>query len=137
MEAKALSRWVRVSYDKTRLLTREIQGKKVDEALTLTRFAKTKSAEPVRKCLESAIANAEENYDLDVESLYVKAARVDKGPFLKRVSPNSRGRADLQKKRTSHILIVVSDEMPQGKQAIKAGTEETKKKEDADQSAAS
>lgn len=135
MEAKAISRWVRVSYDKTRLLTREIQGKKVDEALKFTRFAKTKSAKPVRKCLESAIANAEENYDMDVETLYVKEARVDKGPFLKRVVPNSRGRADLQKKRTSHIMIVVSDEIP-GKKKLTT-TEPTTKKGEADQSAAS
>jgi large subunit ribosomal protein L22 len=138
MEAKAISLWVRISYDKTRLLTREIQGKKVDEALKITRFAKTKSARPVLKCLESAIANAEENYDMDVESLYVKEARVDKGPFLKRVSPNSRGRADLQKKRTSHIMIVVTDEAPKIKEKNGRALRKTEpKKEDAAQSAAS
>jgi large subunit ribosomal protein L22 len=139
MQAKAISYWVRVSYDKTRLLTRELQGKKVDEALQIARFAKTKSARPVLKCLESAIANAEENFDMDVDALYVKEARVDKGPFLKRVSPNSRGRADMQKKHTSHIMIVVTDEAPKAKQkrGKSLAKREPKKEDAAQQSAAS
>ena len=110
MQARAVARWVRISPIKARLLTKEIQGKPVDEALRLTRFAKVKAAIPVRKCLESAVANAEHNYNMDVDALWVKEARVDKGPFLKRLRPGSRGKISIRKRRMSHITIVVCDD---------------------------
>lgn len=110
MEAKAIAKWIRISPIKARLLTSQIQGKPVDEALRLTRFARVKAASIVRKCLESAIANAEHNYNMDVDALWVKEARVDKGPFWKRLRPGSRGKISIRKRRTSHITIVVSDE---------------------------
>lgn len=110
MQARAVARWIRISPMKARLLTQEIQGKPVDEALRLTRFAKVKAAIPVRKCLESAVANAEHNYDMDVDALWVKEARVDKGPFLKRMRPGSRGKVSIRKRRMSHITIVVCDD---------------------------
>lgn len=110
MEARAIAKWIRISPLKARLLTKEIQGKPVDEALKLTRFARVKAAIPVRKCLESAIANAEHNYGMDVDALWVKEARVDKGPFLKRLRPGSRGKVSIRKRRMSHITIVVCDD---------------------------
>ncbi len=110
MNAKASVKWVRISPIKARLLTSQIQGKPVDEALRLARFARVKAAPIVRKCLESAIANAEHNYDMDVDALWVKEVRVDKGPFWKRLRPGSRGKVSIRKRRTSHITIVVSDE---------------------------
>ncbi|MCX8103607.1 MAG: 50S ribosomal protein L22 [Candidatus Bipolaricaulota bacterium] len=110
MEARAVAKWIRISPLKARLLTKEIQGKPVDEALKLTRFARVKAATPVRKCLESAIANAEHNYGMDVDALWVKEARVDKGPFLKRLRPGSRGKVSIRKRRMSHITVVVSDD---------------------------
>lgn len=110
MEAQAVARWIRISPIKARLLTKEIQGKPVDEALRLTRFARVKAAIPVRKCLESAIANAEHNYGMDVDALWVKEARVDKGPFLKRLRPGSRGKVSIRKRRMSHITVVVCDD---------------------------
>lgn len=110
MEARAYARWIRISPLKARLLTKEIQGKPVDEALRLVRFAKVKAAQSVRKCLESAVANAEANFGMDVDALWVKEARVDKGPFLKRLRPGSRGKMSIRKRRISHITVVVCDE---------------------------
>jgi large subunit ribosomal protein L22 len=110
MEARAVAKWIRISPLKARLLTKEIQGKPVDEALQLTRFAGVKAAIPVRKCLESAIANAEHNYGMDVDALWVKEARVDKGPFLKRLRAGSRGKMSIRKRRMSHITVVVCDD---------------------------
>jgi large subunit ribosomal protein L22 len=110
MEAKAIAKWIRISPVKARLLVSQLAGKPVEEALRLTRFAKVKAAPIVRKCLESAIANAEHNYNMDVDALWVKEARVDKGPFWKRLRPGSRGKVSIRKRRTSHITIVVSDE---------------------------
>ncbi len=109
MEAKAVAKWVRMSPLRARRVARAIQGKPVDEALVITQLAHSKGARVIRKVLESAIANAEHNYDLDVDRLYVKEARVDKGPFLKRLKPRSRGRADIIKRPTSHVTIVVAE----------------------------
>jgi large subunit ribosomal protein L22 len=109
MQAKAVAKWVRVSPDRARLVAREIQGKSVDEALILVQFAKAKAARAIRKALESAVANAEHNYDMDVDRLFVREARVDKGPFLKRMKPRARGRADIIRRPTSHITIVVAE----------------------------
>lgn len=109
MEARAVAKYIRVSPVKARLVIDQIRGKSADEALRIARFAKAKAALPIRKVLESAIANAEENFDMDVDALFVKEARVDEGPSLKRMSPRSRGRADIIRRRTSHITIVVSD----------------------------
>ena len=114
MEAKAIAKWVRVSPDRARLVAREIAGKPVDEALLTVQFAKSKGARALRKVLESAIANAEHNYEMDVDRLYVKEARVDKGPFLKRMKPRSRGRADIIKRPTSHITVVVAERPGRG-----------------------
>ncbi len=113
MQAKAMAKWVRVSPDRARLVAREIQGKPVDEALHLVRLAKSKGARAIRKVLESAVANAEHNYDMDVDTLTVKEARVDQGPSLKRVKARSRGRADIIKRPTAHITIVVAEKEAQ------------------------
>lgn len=115
MQARAVTKWVRISPLKARLLTHEIQGKRVDEALQLARFAPVKAAVPVRKCLESAIANAEHNYEMNIDALWVKEARVDKGPVMKRLRAGSRGKMSIRKRRTSHITIVVCDDpLPNG-----------------------
>ncbi len=110
MEAKAVAKWIRISPMKARLLTSELQGKPVDKALQLTRFAPVKAAAPVRKCLESAIANAKHNYELNIDALWVKEARVDQGPVMKRLRAGSRGKMSIRKRRTSHITIVVCDD---------------------------
>jgi large subunit ribosomal protein L22 len=110
MEAKAVAKRVRLSPKKARPLVDQIRGKSVDEALRLLRFSKLKASVPILKALESAIANAENNYDMDVDSLVVKDSRVDEGPSIKRLKPRSRGRADIIRRRTSHITIVVAEE---------------------------
>lgn len=109
MEARAIAKFVRVSPDRARLVIDEIRGKPVDEALRITRLAKSKAAQPIRKALESAIANAENNLDLDVDQLVVSQAFIDKGPVLKRMKPRSRGHADVIRRPTSHITVIVAE----------------------------
>ncbi|MFQ6033398.1 MAG: 50S ribosomal protein L22 [Candidatus Bipolaricaulia bacterium] len=110
MEAKAVVKMVRISPYKARLVIDQIRDKDVDEALNIARFSKKKAARFILKALESAIANAENNHDMDADELWVKEAYVDEGPSLKRVKPRARGSADLIRHRTSHITVVLSDE---------------------------
>lgn len=109
MEAQAISKWIRVSPDRARLVIDEIRGKRVDEALRIARFAKSKAAQSIRKTLESAIANAEQNHDMNVDRLVVTDARIDQGPVLKRMKARSRGHSDVIRRPTSHITIAVSE----------------------------
>ncbi len=109
MEAKALSKYIRISPYKAREVIDEIRGKDVDGALRITRFSKKKAAREIRKTLESAIANAEENFGMDIDQLRVSKAYVDEGPKLKRLKPRAMGRADIINRRTSHITVFVSD----------------------------
>ncbi len=121
MEAKAIAKWVRISPLKARLLAKELRGLRVDEALKLSRFGRVKAAAPIRKCLESAIANAEHNYNMDVNALWIKEARIDRGPFYDRLRPGSRGKVGYRRVRTSHITITVSDgPMPTKKQSAQS-----------------
>src|SRR5271166_6788020 len=91
-EAKATVRMLRVSPQKLNLLAQLIRGKKVATALADLEFSRKRIAREVRKCLESAIANAENNHDLDVDDLVVVEAHVGKALVLKRFSPRARGR---------------------------------------------
>lgn len=109
MEAKATARMVRVSARKARLVVDLIRGKDVQTASNLLRYLNRGSARPVSKVLESAVANAINNYNMLEEELYVKTGYVDEGPTLKRALPRARGRADTMKKRTSHITVVVGE----------------------------
>ena len=109
MEARAISRYVRVSPFKARLVIDAIRGKGVSEALRVVQMSSKKAARPIRKTLESAIANAEDNYDVDVDNLYVVKATVDMGRALRRLLPRAHGRADIIRRPTSHITIVVGD----------------------------
>jgi large subunit ribosomal protein L22 len=109
MEARAVARYIRVSPRKARLLIDAIRGKDVDEALRIVQLSTKKAARPIRKTLESAIANAEDNFDVDVDELYVKTAMVDMGRSLRRLRPRAYGRADIIRRPTSHITIVVGD----------------------------
>jgi len=109
MEARAQARYVRVTPMKARRVVDVIRGMKADEASALLRFAPQAAAEPVRKVLESAMANAENNDGLAPDSLYVAEAYVDEGPTMKRFRPRAQGRAYRVAKRTSHITIVIED----------------------------
>ncbi|MGH8017997.1 MAG: 50S ribosomal protein L22 [Opitutaceae bacterium] len=110
MEVQAITRHARMSPKKIREVARVIQGRPATEALELVRFIPRKSARLLAKTLKSAVANAENNNELSVESLVVKRAIVENGPVLKRFKAAARGSASPRKKRMSHIRIVLSDE---------------------------
>ncbi len=92
MEARAVARYVLISPRKARQVTKLIQGKPLEEALMVLRFAPQKAARLVEKVVKSAAANAEANHDLNTDELFVSSAYVDEGPSLKRIRPRARGR---------------------------------------------
>ena len=106
-EAKAVARMLRVSPQKLNLVAQLIRGKKVASALADLEFSRKRIAKEVRKCLESAIANAENNHDLDVDDLVVSEAHVGKALVIKRFTPRGRGRVGRILKPFSHLTIVV------------------------------
>jgi large subunit ribosomal protein L22 len=112
MEARAQARFVRVTPMKARRVVDVIRGMQADEAAALLRFAPQAAAEPVRKVLESAMANAESKDGVAADSLYVARAYVDEGPTIKRFRPRAQGRAYRINKRTSHITVVVEERTP-------------------------
>ena len=127
MEAKATARTVLVVPRKTRLVTRLIQGKSVEDATNMLSNMNKKSARLVSKVLLSATANAENNLKLDRNNLYVKSAYVNDGPILKRHRFGSRGHIDRHDKKTSHITVIVAERAVKAK-ATKI-VKETKKEE--------
>src|SRR5215469_95703 len=123
MQVTSTYRFARVSAFKARDVTRAIQGRSASDALDLLAFSPKKAAALVQKTLKSAIANAENNAELKVDTLLVKEAVVGEGPTLRRFRARARGGASPILKRTSHIRIVLSDEL-----APKAQPEKSKKK---------
>ena len=111
MEARAITRGIRLSSRKARLVIDVIRGKSVSEALKIVSLSSKKAARPIRKTLESAIANAENNNNLNAASLVVKEAVVGEGATFKRSQPKARGSAGPIRKRTSHIRIILTDEI--------------------------
>ncbi len=105
--ARAIARHVHVSPRKARRVVDLIRGLPADQALAVLRFAPQSASEPVGKVLASAMANAEHNERLAVDTLWVREAYVDEGPTLKRFRPRAQGRAYRIRKRTSHITVVV------------------------------
>src|SRR5213076_2551957 len=112
MEVRSIYKYARISPFKAREVTREIQGLTVSAALDLLAFTPKKAAFLINKTLKSAIANAENNANLKVDGLVVKEAVVGEGPTLKRIMARARGSASGILKRTSHIRIVLTDEIP-------------------------
>src|SRR5882672_10786575 len=106
-EAMAVARMLRVSPQKLNLVAQLIRGKKVSMALADLEFSRKRIARDVRKCLQSAIANAENNHDLDVDDLIVAEAHVGKALVIKRFSPRGRGRVGAILKPFSHLTIIV------------------------------
>jgi len=113
MEVRASAKFQRVSPRKARLVTDLITGRRADEALAILQNLAKSTAPLLAKVLRSAVANAENNYNMTLEDLYVKRASADEGPRMKRVWYRGRGRRDMKLRRTSHITIVV-DETPAG-----------------------
>lgn len=109
MDARAVARYIRISPRKARIVIDLIRDKNVDEALTVLRFTPKGASPIIEKLLRSAIANAENNHDMDGDSLYVAECYVDQGPTLKRLMPRARGMADRIRKRTSHITVILRE----------------------------
>lgn len=109
MQAKAVARTVRIAPRKARLVVDLIRGKQVGEAVAILKHTPKAASPIVEKLLNSAMANAEHNYEMDVNNLVVSQAFVDEGPTLKRFRPRAMGRASAINKRTSHITIVLTE----------------------------
>ena len=109
MEVAAKLRGASLSAQKARLVADQVRGKPVAEALDLLTFSPKKAAKLVKKVLQSAIANAEENNGMDIDELRVSTICVDEGMTLKRIKPRAKGRADRILKRTCHITVKVAE----------------------------
>ena len=111
MEEQAIAKYrtARISPQKVRLVADQVRGKSVSSALEILTFSNKKAADIVKKVLNSAIANAEENHGADIDNLSVTKIYVDEGPVMKRMMPRAKGRADRILKRSSHITVVVAE----------------------------
>lgn len=109
MEVSARLKGARISAQKARLVADQVRGKPVEEALSLLEFSPKKAAHIVKKILDSAIANAENNEGADVDELKVSSIFVDEGMTMKRLRPRAKGRADRIFKRSCHITVKVAD----------------------------
>ena len=109
MESVARSKYIRISPRKARLVADMIRGKSAEKALHALTFTEKSAARIIKKILNSAIANAENKGDIDVDTLYVKKIFVDQGPTWKRFRPRAMGRATSIQKKTSHITIVLDE----------------------------
>lgn len=109
MEVKASLKYARVGEQKARLVADLVRGKNVGEAVKTLTFLNKKSAEMIKKLIESAVANADYKKSIDLDKLYVKSICVDQGPTLKRFRPRAQGRAYGVKKKTSHINVVLDE----------------------------
>ncbi|MFC3040918.1 50S ribosomal protein L22 [Virgibacillus xinjiangensis] len=109
MQAKAVAKSVRIAPRKVRLVVDLIRGKNVGEAVAILRHTRRGASPVVEKVLNSAIANAEHNYEMDPDNLVISEAFVNEGATLKRFRPRAQGRASRINKRTSHITLVVTE----------------------------
>jgi large subunit ribosomal protein L22 len=109
MEAQAIARFIRVSPRKTRIVAKNVVGKPVDDAMNILKFTPRKGAEVIRAVMRSALANAENNANMDVDALVVKEVIVNEGPAWKRFMPRAQGRATSIRKRTSHVTVILAE----------------------------
>jgi large subunit ribosomal protein L22 len=109
MEVKAVARYVRISPMKVRMLADAIKGRPVEKALDMLKFMPQKSAGIVEKVLRSAVANADQQADVDIDDLVVGSLIVDRGPMFKRFRARARGRGTRILKRTSHVTVVLTE----------------------------
>lgn len=107
MGFRAVVKYVRISPQKARLIMDQIRGKRVEEALNHLSFSPQKSAGILKKLINSAVANAEQNSEVDVDNLYIDRIFADEGPSLKRFRPRAMGRATRILKRTSHLTVIL------------------------------
>ena len=109
MQSKAVAKTVRIAPRKVRLIADLVRGKEVGEAISILKLTNKRSSPVVEKLVKSAVANAEHNYDMDIDNLYISEIYADEGPTLKRFRPRAQGRASKINKRTSHITVVVKE----------------------------
>jgi large subunit ribosomal protein L22 len=109
MVAKAQARFIRIAPRKVRQVMDLIRGQDVDNALSVLRFTPRKGAKIIEKVLNSAVANAQHNHDMNKGELFVAQGYVDEGPVLKRFRPRAQGRASRIRKRTSHITLILEE----------------------------
>ena len=109
MESRAVSRHVRISAQKMRLVVDLVRGKGVEEALSILEYTPKRAARVVAKTVRSVVANAQHTQSVDVDRLFIKRVFVDGGPTWKRFTPRAQGRATPIRKRTCHITVVVDE----------------------------
>jgi len=109
METRAITKFIRVSPRKVRLVVDQIRGKGVEEALSILKFIPKRSAGIVAKTVRTAVANAENTQSVDVDRLFIKQAKVDEAGMWKRFTSRAQGRATRVRKRLSHVTIVVDE----------------------------
>jgi large subunit ribosomal protein L22 len=109
METQAIAKYLRVSPRKVRLSADLVRGKRVEEALNILSSTPKVGAKVVSKVVRSALANAEQNKSIDVDTLFIKTIFVNQGPTLKRFRPKPMGRAGRIRKRTCHVTVVLSE----------------------------
>lgn len=109
MEARAIAKYIRISPRKVNIVIDLIRGKKVGEAFAILKHTPKAASEILEKVLKSAVANAENNYDMNVDKLYISEAYANQGPTLKRFRPRAQGRGVRILKRTSHIMLAVKE----------------------------
>jgi large subunit ribosomal protein L22 len=110
MEVRAVVKYVRISPQKVRKLIDAVKGKPVETGLGILKFMPQKAAAIIEKVIRSAVANADQNPDIDVDSLVIRSITADQGPTLKRFKARARGRGTRILKRTAHITVILSDE---------------------------
>ena len=109
MEVKARAKFIRTAPRKARMVTELVKGKGVGEALNILAFTKRAPAKIVAKLLRSAVANADQMKNIDVDTLFIKQITVDQGPTMKRFRPRAMGRATIIRRRMSHITVVLEE----------------------------
>lgn len=119
MEIKAKAKFIRMSPRKVRLVVDIVRGKNVETALNQLKFANKLAAKPIAKLINSGIASAKHNYEIEEDNLYIKEIRVDEGPTLHRWMPKAFGRATPLRKRSSHINLILAEIKDSGKKEAK------------------
>ncbi len=114
-EVKAFARYIHVSPRKLRLVADMIRQTRVDVALEQLKFSSKNAALPISKAINSAVANAVHNFNMNKEDLFLKAITIDQGPVYKKYAPRAQGRAFIERKRTSHINVVLESRARTGK----------------------
>ena len=119
MEVKAKAKHIKISPRKVRLVIDAIRGLNIEKAIDQLKFIKKQAAKPIEKLINSATSNAENNFELEKNNLFIKEVRVDEGPTLHRWRPRARGRATPIRKRTSHVTLVLAELVESGKKEAK------------------